>query len=172
MIDQTDFYHGAALATAFNDPRCVDIARWSPGYLVNDAVWALLKYTTKSGTPWQFTFTAEDIARLQHCPDEAERVVMGLVCGGDGICTVSAETALLLLEDAPGAIGVRRKFHGWYGVSGPAGKLVKKVAPRRWPQILFQSEEDLDEQQDATADSGERSPRKRSSQRPRKGTRG
>ena len=97
MIDQTDFYHGAALATALGDSRCIDIARWPPGYLVNESVWVLLKYTTKGGSPWQFTFTTEDVARLQHCPDEADRVVMALVCGGDGICTISAGTALELL---------------------------------------------------------------------------
>jgi hypothetical protein len=142
MIDQTDFYHGAALATALNDPRCIDIARCPPGYLVNDSVLVLIKYTTKHGTPWQFTFTEEDVARLRHCPDGADRVVLALVCGGDGICTISAETVLVLLEDAPGGIAARRKFHSWYGVSGPAGKLEKKVAPRRWPEILFQEKED------------------------------
>lgn len=145
MIDKADFYHGAALATAFNDSRCIDIARCTPGYLVNDSVLALLKYTTKNGSPWQFTFSAEDVTRLQHCPDGVDRVVMVLVCGGDGICTISAETALLLLEGAPGGIGVRRKFHGWYRVSGPAGRLEKKVALKRWPQILFEGEEDVDD---------------------------
>jgi hypothetical protein len=166
MIDKADFYHGAALATALTDSRCIDIARWPPGYLVNESVWVLLKYTTKGGSPWQFTFTAEDVARLEHCPDEADRVVQALVCGGDGICTISAETALELLEGAAGGVSVRRKFHGWYGVSGPAGKLEKKVAPRRWPQILFQNEEDPDEQQqDAAPDKGRRAPRKGSAQR-------
>ena len=145
MIDKADFYHGAALATALHDSRCLDIARWPPGYLINDSVWALLKYTTKAGTPWQFTFTAEDVARLQHCPDGAERVVLALVCGGDGICTFSAETACALLDDAAGGLSVRRKYRSWYGISGPAGRLETKVALRRWPEILFQDEESPDE---------------------------
>jgi hypothetical protein len=146
MIDKADFYHGAALAMAFNDSRCIDIARCPPGYLINDSVLAILKYTTKNGSPWLFTFTAEDVTRLQHCPDGVDRAVMVLVCGGDGICTISAETALSLLEGAAGGIGVRRKFHGWYRVSGPAGKLEKKVALKRWPQILFEGEVDVDGQ--------------------------
>lgn len=142
MIDQTDFYHGAALAMALNDSRCIDIARWPPGYLINDSVWALVKYTTKGGSPWQFTFTAEDIARLQHCPDGVDRVVLGLVCGGDGVCSISAESTLDLLDHAAGAISVRRKFHAWYGVSGPTGTLERKVPPKRWPEILFHREEE------------------------------
>jgi len=75
MIDKADFYHGAALAMALNDVRCLDVARCPPGYLVNDQVLAIIKYTTKSRSPWQFTFTTEDLAKLQHCPDGVDRVV-------------------------------------------------------------------------------------------------
>jgi hypothetical protein len=168
MIDKADFYHGAALATALDDARCIDIARWPPGYLVNDEVLALVKYTTKGGSPWQFTFSTEDVARLQHCPDGVDRVVLAMVCGGDGICTISAEAACKLLDETPAWIAVRRKFHGWYGISGPAGALESKVPPRRWPEILFQAEESLDEhEQDAAPDLRRRAPRKGSSQRPR-----
>jgi hypothetical protein len=140
MIDKSEFYHGAALAAALDDSRCIDIARCPPGYLVNDSVLALVKYTTKAGSPWQFTFTLEDVARLQHCPDGVDRVVLGLVCGGDGICAISADTACTLLDDSPAWISVRRKFRGWYVVSGPAGTLENKVAQKRWPEILFQEE--------------------------------
>lgn len=142
MIDKADYYHGAALATALHDARCIDVARWPPGYLVNDSVLAIVKYTTKAGSPWQFTFTTEDVTRLQHCPDGVERVVIALVCGGDGICAVSADAACALLDDAAGAISIRRKFRGWYGISGPAGRLEAKVAQKRWPDILFRLEVD------------------------------
>ena len=141
MIDKADFYHGAALAMALDDSRCRDVAKCPPGYLVNDEVLAIVKYTTKNHSPWQFTFSTEDVARLQHCPDGVDRVVLALVCAGDGICTISAEAACALLEDAAASIGVRRKFRGWYGVTGPAGKLENKVAVKRWPEILFQREE-------------------------------
>jgi hypothetical protein len=145
MIDKADFYHGAAIAAALEDSRCIDIGRCPPGYLVNNSVLALIKYSTKGGSPWHFTFRPEDLGRLQHCPDEAERVVLALVCGGDGICAISAEMACSLLEDAPAWIAVRRSFRGWYGVSGPKGRLERKVAQRRWPEILFCDEENLDE---------------------------
>lgn len=145
MIDKADFYHGAALAMALDDSRCKDVAKCPPGYLVNDDVLAIVKYTTKNHSPWQFTFSTEDIARLQHCPDGVDRVVLALVCAGDGICAISAEAACALLEDAAAWISVKRKFRGWYGVSGPAGRLETKVAIKRWPEILFQDEEDSDE---------------------------
>jgi hypothetical protein len=146
VIDKADFYHGAALAQALDDTRCVDVARCFPGYLVNDAVLAMIKYTTKNHSPWQFTFSAEDVSRLKHCPDGVDRVVLALVCGGDGICAFSAESAGALLDGAAAWIAVRRKFRGWYGVSGPAGKMEKKVAVRQWPDILFQDEESSNEQ--------------------------
>ena len=145
MIDKADFYHGAALAAALDDTRCIEVARYPPGYLVNDTTLALIKYTTKNYSPWQFTFSAEDVARLQHLPDGVDRVVLALVCAGDGICAISASVARALLEDAAAWIRVRRRFRGWYGVSGPAGILETKVAIKRWPEILFQDEESLNE---------------------------
>jgi hypothetical protein len=147
MIDKADFYHGAALAMALDDSRCVDIAACPPGYLVNNEVLALIKYTTKGHSPWQFTFTMEDVARLQHCPDGIQKVVLALVCGGDGICTISAETACTLLDGSAAWIAVRRKFHGWYSINGPVGTLEKKIAVKRWPEILFKSEERSSEHQ-------------------------
>lgn len=144
MIDKEDFYHGAALIAAVKDRRCSEVSNCGAGYLVNSSVLALIKYTTKGHSPWQFTFSAEDVARLQHCPDEVERVVLAMVCGGDGVCSIAADIACGLLESSAAALSVRRKFRGWYGVSGPAGKLEKKVAVRRWPEILFQSEESAD----------------------------
>jgi hypothetical protein len=141
MIDKADFYHGAALAKALDDPRCVNVSRCPLGYLVNDAILALIKYTTKSHSPWQFTFSVEDVARLQHCPDRVDQVVLALVCGGDGICTISAESACVLLGNAPAWIAARRKFREWYGLSGPAGRMETKVAVSRWPEILFENED-------------------------------
>jgi hypothetical protein len=152
MIDKADFYHGAALAMALDDARCIELARYPRGYLVNDNILALIKYTTKNHSPWQFSFSTEDVARLQHCPDGVSRVVLALVCAGDGICAISAGVARALLEDAAAWIRVRRRFRGWYGVSGPAGILETKVALKRWPEILFQDEENLDEQKNVTPD--------------------
>lgn len=146
MIDKADFYHGAALAQALDDARCLEVAKCLPGYLVNNVVLAMIKYTTKTHSPWQFTFSAEDVSRLQHCPDGVDRVVLALVCGGDGICAFSAESACALLNGVAAWIAVKRKFRGRYGVSGPTGKMEKKVAVRRWPEILFLSEDSSDEQ--------------------------
>lgn len=145
MIDKLDFYHGAALARAIDHDDCQSIRKLDSGYLVNDRTLAFIKYTTKGRSPWQFTFSNDEIVRIRHLPDGVKGVVLALVCGGDGICAIPAKMAIALLNGSAGSISVTRKFRGWYGVSGPVGRLVRKVALNQWPEIAFQEEDGLDE---------------------------
>jgi hypothetical protein len=142
MIDKTDYYHGAALVHLLNDDRCLSLLkRESLGYVVNADIFVLLKYTSKARTPWSFTFDLEDIERCYRMAEEYKKVVLGLICGGDGVCALSWEKGSDLLGNNAGRIAVARKHNHSYSVWGTAGELKRKVSVSSWPRVLFEVEE-------------------------------
>jgi len=141
MIEKLEFYHGAALVRVIEDPRCETISKHLCGYRVNNGRILAIKYSTKSRSPWGFTFSGEDILRLDAASAESEECVIALVCGGDGICSFSWATGASLLGGSSGRIAAKRGFAGCYAVSGPAGELKGKVAMNRWPAIVFERED-------------------------------
>ena len=140
MIEKLEFYHGAALVRVIEDTRCATIAKHAYGYRVNECRILAIKYSTKARSPWQFTFSKDDISRLSAANLEFGVCSVALVCGGDGVCALSWETLSALLGDAPGSIAAKRAFAGCYAVSGPTGSLRSKVAMNRWPAIVFEGE--------------------------------
>jgi len=140
MIEKLEFYHGAALVRVIEDPRCEMIAKHACGYRVNDNRVLAIKYSTKAQSPWQFTFSSDDIQRFDSASAEFGGCAVALVCGGDGVCALSWQAITTLLAEAPGAIAIKRGFGGCYGVNGPAGGLKGKVAMNRWPGIVFDGE--------------------------------
>jgi hypothetical protein len=137
MMEKSEFYHGAAVVRIIEDSRCQGISKCEYGYLVNGNKLAYMKYSTKAQSPWRFTLSADDIARLERAVGLYEKCVVGFVCGGDGVCAVRWEIVEELLGSAPGWIAAKRRFSGCYSVSGPLGTLERKVALNQWPGILF-----------------------------------
>jgi hypothetical protein len=140
MIEKLEFYHGAALVRVIEDPRCETISKQPFGYRVNNGPVLAIKYSTKARSPWGFTFSGEDISRLDAASEEFGECAIALVCGGDGICAFSWSICASLLGGSPGRIGAKRGFAGCYAVSGPAGELKGKVAMNRWPAIVFETD--------------------------------
>ena len=137
MIEKLEFYHGAALVRAIEDPRCQTIVKHPCGYRVNTSRILAIKYSTRAHSPWGFTFSGEDISRFNTASAEFGDCLIALVCGGDGICALSWTVAAALLAEAPGRIAAKRGFAGCYAVNGPGGELKSKVAMNRWPAIIF-----------------------------------
>ncbi|MGD1148956.1 MAG: hypothetical protein ABR961_13515 [Thermoanaerobaculaceae bacterium] len=146
MIDETAFYHGAALVRLLDDSRCATVRKHPCGYVVNDALFVYLKYTTKKRGPWGFSASGLDLARLAAVRAEFSFVCIGLVCGGDGVCAVSAPEFEAILGGSPGWVSVRRQFHKRYTVSGAKGALDRKVAMQRWPTLLFAETSEVEEE--------------------------
>lgn len=138
MIDKQEFYWGAAVVRLLEHPRFSAIRKHEYGYLVNSSVFVFLKYSTKARSPWGFSFTNDELPRLVSLASQYERIVLGLICGGDGICAVDWKRLSPLLGDKPGWISVRRNFNERYGVSGPAGGLDRKVPLQGWPLVVFE----------------------------------
>jgi hypothetical protein len=137
MIDKADFYHGAALIRIIEDGRCENVTSHASGYLVNGRVAVCVKYTTKTGSPWRFTLTADEISACEHAVREVGRCVVAFVCGGDGICAVPWQQISGLIGEAPAWIASRRAFNGCYAVSAANGTLARKIARNQWPDVVF-----------------------------------
>lgn len=142
MIEKLEFYHGAALVRLIEDPRCETIGKHVYGYRVNQQRLVAIKYSTRARSPWGFTFSQDDIDRLQMTEQQFGGCFIAFVCGGDGVCALSWITVVDLLGNSPGGISAKRAFAGCYAVSGPTGALKGKIAMNRWPGIVFDREED------------------------------
>lgn len=137
MIDKREFYHGAALIRLLEDARCQRISRHEFGHIVNDAVFVFLKYTTKSRSPWRFSFSRDEVQRLNLLASRFPKIIIAMICGGDGICAVSWRDASSLVGNDAGWISARRKFNEQYAVAGQVGQLHGKVSLNEWPSIVF-----------------------------------
>lgn len=138
MLEKQEFYWGAAIIRLLEDSRCTCLKKEEYGYLVNSTSFVLLKYSTKSRTPWRFIFGEDELARLTDVSNRNSSIVIGLICGGDGVCAIAWTQVLTLLGGKSGWISVRRNFHERYGVAGPKGELDRKVSVRDWPAVLFE----------------------------------
>jgi hypothetical protein len=138
MIDKQEFYHGAAILRVVSDPHCESICKSEGGLLINDQVFVYLKYRTKARTPWNFVFATEETGQLNSAESKYSKAVVGLICGGDGICGLTWLAIRSLLADQAGWISCARRFNEQYGVSGPAGTLRGKVSLKQWPSVIFE----------------------------------
>lgn len=138
MIDKQDFYHGAALIPLLKDPRCTQITASNLGYIINDSVLVVLKYSTKSRSPWRFSFSNNEVVLLLQPSTNIKKVSLVFICGGDGICAISLRELQEILGDGDGWISAKRNFREQYEVAGPSGILNFKVSLQRWPSLVFE----------------------------------
>ena len=139
MLDKSEFYHGAAIIRLLENDKCKAVRkREFLGYVVNENIFVLIKYTTKARTPWGFTFDQEDVERCYKMAEEYDKSYMALVCGGDGVCVLKWREADKLLDGKPGRISAGRRHNESYAVKGSAEKLNGKVSVSRWPRVLFE----------------------------------
>lgn len=139
MIDKVDFYHGAVILKALEDDRFNSVKKNEIGYIINDTNLVLIKYTTKSKSPWQFTFSKHDLENIENSFTGTTNICVVLICGSDGFCTLKHVEVFSLLNNKPGVISSKRKFNQQYKVTGPGGHLVNRVSFNRWPSILFEN---------------------------------
>jgi hypothetical protein len=134
MIEKEDFYHGATLIRLLEDSRCVSIAKSEIAYTINGNTVVYTKYTTKSRSPWTFTFKQYEIEKLEQLN---KSVVIAFVCAGDGICAITLNELKSIYSGPVGCISIRRSYHEQYGVAGPIGKIVEKIHFNRINNLVF-----------------------------------
>lgn len=138
MIDKQEFYHGAAIIRILEDNRCRNIRKHDFGYLVNDNVFVFMKYSAKSRSPWGFSFSDQEIIRINSVPSCVTKIEIALICGGDGICNISFQDLENILGGKSGRISAKRAFGEQYKVSGPVCPIKGKIPLSQWPQSVFE----------------------------------
>ena len=136
-IKKQEFYEGAALHLLARNGGIKNIRYEAPLFIVNDHVLLLLKYSTKGRSPWNFTFTTDEQTLLQNKASKC-KIVIGLVCGADGVASFTYDAYKRVAAPRNSAIHIAcyRQHGEYYEVNGPDGALDGKVAPSNWQKIL------------------------------------
>ena len=136
-IKKQEFYEGAALHLLARAGGIKNVQYQAPFFLLNDALTVHLKYCTRSRSPWTFSFATDEQVLLR---DRASKfkTVIGLICGADGVASISYDDYQKIAESGNAAIHIAcyRDHHKHYEIKGPKGKLDSKVAPSNWQRIL------------------------------------
>jgi hypothetical protein len=136
-IKKQEFYEGAALHQLACNGHIRDIGYEAPFFLLNRRWLLLLKYCTKTRSPWSFTFSPSEHARLQKKAIESE-VVIGLICGSDGVAALNYDSYSTIAGPCGSAIRIAcsRRHGQHYAVNGPDGTLDEKIPPSRWKGLI------------------------------------
>ncbi|MEO8360409.1 MAG: hypothetical protein ABI672_10300 [Vicinamibacteria bacterium] len=136
-ITKQEFYEGAAIYRLARQGEIRTIHYDSPFFFVNGTLSVLLKYSTKGRSPWFFTLTVEEQRLLgQHRMGNVH--VVGLICGSDGIATLSCSELRTIASGTENALHLScfRQHREHYEVRGPDGTLARKIPPSDWQRIL------------------------------------
>ena len=136
-IKKQEFYEGAALHMLARTGRITNIRYEDPFFVVNNQLVVFLKYSTRNRSPWGFTFTSDEQALLRGRASDL-KIVIGLICGSDGVVAVTYDAYRSVAVPRESAIHIAcYRNHGeHYEVNGPDGTLDRKVAPSNWQRIL------------------------------------
>jgi hypothetical protein len=136
-IQKQEFYEGAALHQIIRRANGTRITYAAPLFVVDDIVQLHLKYSTAIRSPWSFTFTPDEQAVL-HGRASDMPLVIGLICGADGIATVSFDNFMKIAGQRKTAVRVAcyRRHREHFEVSGPDGTIPGKIPPSSWQRLL------------------------------------
>ncbi len=136
-IKKQEFYAGAALYRLARSNGIATIRYEPPFFLINSELSVYLKHSTKVRSPWSFTFTIDEQMLLtKEAPNR--KIAIGLVCGADGVASLTYDAYRSIASHRPSAIHISccRRHGEHYDVNGPDGRLDGKVAPSSWQKIL------------------------------------
>lgn len=138
-IKKQEFYEGAAIHRLARMGHISQIRYEPPFFFLNGKTSVLLKYSTKSRSPWGFTFTIDEQHQLNKIPSRFE-IAIGLICGADGVAAIDYESFCSIAAPRRTSIHIAcYRNHGeHYEVSGPDGTLERKIAPSAWQRLLSQ----------------------------------
>lgn len=136
-IKKQEFYEGAALHRLARFGGIASLHYKPPFFAINDHFLLLLKYSTRSRSPWGFTFTPQEQRQLDDRARESKTII-GLICGSDGVAALPYELyrTIAPLRTASIHVSCYRNHDEHYEVNGPEGALNRKIAPSNWQRVL------------------------------------
>lgn len=141
-IQKQEFYEGAALHQLIRGSSgLTSISHSPPFFVLGGSLQIHLKYSTAKRSPWGFTFMPDEQVLLQQRAQDMP-LVIGLICGADGVAAVpyDAYTRVAQLKSAALHISCRRSHRQHFEIGGPDGTLPNKVAPSDWIRLLGKRE--------------------------------
>lgn len=141
-IQKKEFYEGAALHQLLRGSSGVNsVAHAPPLFVFNGKLQVHLKYSTAKRSPWGFTFLPHEQVLLRHRSQEMP-LVIGLICGADGVAAVPYEnySSVARVKDVALRVSCRRNHRKHFEIVGPDGTLAGKVAPSEWFRLLGKRE--------------------------------
>lgn len=136
-IKKQEFYEGAALHHLARGGLITSLRYEPPFFIVNNKLLVCLKYSTKGRSPWGFTFMPDEQSLLRKRAKGSE-LIIGLICGSDGIAAISydAYEEIAGLRKSSIHLSCYRQHGQHYAVAGPDGELDRKIPPSLWQRIL------------------------------------
>ncbi len=136
-ITKQEFYEGAALHRLARNGGITSIRYEPPLFVLNNRLLVHLKYSTRGRSPWGFTFVPDEQMLLRNKAAQS-RIVIGLICGADGVAAFTYEAYRSVAAPRKSAVHIAcyRQHGEHYEVNGPDGRLDGKVAPSTWQRIL------------------------------------
>lgn len=142
MIDQYEFYHGAALrlvCVAANKPIAIEVLNRHldsnkhniAAYAVNNKVALYIKHSTSRSKTWRFSFTKEQQDHILSLFQIYGKLVILFICHDDGVVGLTFDELKEVLDHNHEEIewvGIKRRKRELYRVSGTDGKMKYKVA--------------------------------------------
>ncbi len=137
-------FHGVALTQIVEHPSFKALNKadsYYGHYLINTRRHLLVKYSTKSGPRWQFTFDGDDLCVIDSGLGRDGRFLVGLVCGRKTACCLNEEEIQQVLDRHSSSqqwVAVECPPRKSMEVHGSGGRLSKKVTHKSFPEKIFQ----------------------------------
>jgi hypothetical protein len=136
-IQKNEFYEGAALHRLIRGSTGAKVVYSPPMFVFDDGLQVHLKYSTGKRSPWSFTFTPDEQVLLNERASLMP-LVIGLVCGADGVAALPYDDYATVAMVRPAALRVScyRAYREHFEICGPDGVLPSKIAPSDWTRLL------------------------------------
>lgn len=146
MIKKYEFYHGVVFSKIIHYRNCnISIKPYpsetNASYVLNDTIGIYVKHSTKRLSPWSFSFQKKHQDEILEMKANLEEVFLLLVCGEDGVVTLSFEEIKRILNDLHGDvewISAVRTPNKEYTIKGSDGCLGRKVGKNDFPKKIFE----------------------------------
>ena len=145
-IQPKDYFHGAALTQIVEHQSFTALNKADDKYghyLINANIRLLVKYSSPSNSPWQFTFNKSDLKSI--CEDVAVDGISFfacLVCGTETVCLLTEQQLAMVIDlDTEYAQWVRVEVPSAgksMRVRGSTAALKRAIAHNAFPNGLFQ----------------------------------
>jgi hypothetical protein len=143
-IQEKDLFHGAALTQIVEHKsfKALNRATTKYGhYLVNTDRHVFVKYRKPNKSPWQHTFSDDEVAAIAAEIEKGHAVFLCLVCGNTTICALNTSEiqTLLNVNASSGQQWIRVDIPkgGSCRVSGSNGDLERTVPHNSFPKKVF-----------------------------------